>query len=108
MNVIWSVAMSREFLLSIHQTAAKANLPIVLLFVLWYCYKRGREERLLRENSDEAIDGSDRIEELPDDPTLPAPEPRVEDPSAESASASGVARTSAVEVGEASTVSRRA
>jgi hypothetical protein len=42
-------------------------LPIVLMFVLWYCYKRGREERLIKENGGEAVDGSDRIEELPDD-----------------------------------------
>ncbi|KJZ78005.1 hypothetical protein HIM_02642 [Hirsutella minnesotensis 3608] len=58
MNVIWSVALT------------------LLLFVLWYCHKRGREVRLERERSETAIDGSDRIEELPDDPALPAPEPR--------------------------------
>lgn len=58
MNVLWSVALS------------------LLLFVLWYCHKRGREVRLEKEKSDaEApIDGADRIEELPDDPALPAPE----------------------------------
>lgn len=52
-------------------------LIVVLMFVLWYCHKRGREVRLEKEKSDaEApIDGSDRIEELPDDPLLPAPEP---------------------------------
>ncbi|UKZ47014.1 hypothetical protein TrVGV298_001225 [Trichoderma virens] len=33
MNVIWSVALS------------------LLLVVLWYCYKRGREERILREEA---------------------------------------------------------
>jgi hypothetical protein len=46
------------------------------MFVLWYCHKRGREVRLEREKSEtEApIDGSERIEELPDDPQLPAPE----------------------------------
>ncbi|KAL7915724.1 hypothetical protein GGI35DRAFT_430516 [Trichoderma velutinum] len=33
MNVIWSVALS------------------LLLVVLWYCYKRGREERVLREEA---------------------------------------------------------
>ncbi|ODA76738.1 hypothetical protein RJ55_08009 [Drechmeria coniospora] len=60
MNVVWSVALS------------------LLLFVLWYCYKRGREERIEREKSASAIDGSDRIEELPDDPALPAPEPPAE------------------------------
>lgn len=45
------------------------------MFVLWYCYKRGREERLLKEQPETAVDGSDRIEELTDDPTLPAPHP---------------------------------
>lgn len=43
----------------------------MLLFVLWYCHKRGREVRLESERS---VDGSDRIEELPDDLALPAPE----------------------------------
>ncbi|EGX92770.1 hypothetical protein CCM_04143 [Cordyceps militaris CM01] len=63
MNVLWSVALS------------------LLLFVLWYCYKRGRETRLEREKSEndenEAIRDSDRFEELPDDLMLPAP-PRTE------------------------------
>ncbi|KAM4064633.1 RING-like domain-containing protein [Hirsutella rhossiliensis] len=68
MNVIWSVALT------------------LLLFMLWYCHKRGREVRLEREQSAVAIDGSDRIEELPDDPTLPAPEPRVADVSGRSSS----------------------
>lgn len=50
---------------------------VVLMFVLWYCHKRGREVRLEKEKADAEtpIDGSDRIEELPDDPLLPAPEP---------------------------------
>ncbi|OAQ96342.1 hypothetical protein LLEC1_01053 [Akanthomyces lecanii] len=59
MNVLWSVALS------------------LLLFVLWYCYKRGRETRLEREKTENTIDDSERFEELPDDPTLPAP-PRTE------------------------------
>ncbi|KAK2028099.1 hypothetical protein LX32DRAFT_414884 [Colletotrichum zoysiae] len=54
-NVIWSVAL------------------FLLLFVLWYCHKRGREERIKRENAPGIVDGSGRIEELPDDPALPAP-----------------------------------
>ncbi|WYZ45330.1 hypothetical protein EsH8_VIII_000646 [Colletotrichum jinshuiense] len=54
-NVIWSVAL------------------FLLLFVLWYCHKRGREERIKRENAPEIVDGAGRIEELPDDPALPAP-----------------------------------
>lgn len=40
--------------------------------MLWYCHKRGREVRLEGERT---VDGSDRIEELADDPALPAPEP---------------------------------
>lgn len=51
-NVLWSVAI------------------FLLLFVLWYCHKRGREVRLEAERTTEA---GDRIEELPDDPLLPAP-----------------------------------
>ncbi|KAG5973805.1 hypothetical protein E4U58_004138 [Claviceps cyperi] len=53
MNVIWGVALS------------------ILLFVLWYCHKRGRQVRLEGERT---VDGSHRIEELPDDLALPAPE----------------------------------
>ncbi|KAK3390310.1 RING-like domain-containing protein [Podospora didyma] len=59
-NVLWSLAL------------------FLLLFVLWYCHKRGRETRLEKEKTDaeadgkDTIDGSSRIEELPDDPTLPA------------------------------------
>ena len=61
---------------------ADADLLVVLMFVLWYCYKRGREERLKGEEEG-AVDGGDRIEELPDDPALPAPasvEPDSSDP----------------------------
>ncbi|PNP41779.1 hypothetical protein TGAM01_v207512 [Trichoderma gamsii] len=54
MNVIWSVALS------------------LLLVVLWYCYKRGREERMLRETEESeagpSIEAdSHRFEELSDD-----------------------------------------
>ncbi|KAK0388565.1 hypothetical protein NLU13_4808 [Sarocladium strictum] len=59
MNVIWSVAI------------------FLLMFVLWYCYKRGREQRLEREKG-EPIDGSDRIEELPDDLMIEGPPRRQE------------------------------
>ncbi|RGP65038.1 ring-like domain-containing [Fusarium longipes] len=57
-NVLWSVAL------------------FLLMFVLWYCHKRGREVRLEREKStsETPVDGSSRIEELPDDPLLPGPE----------------------------------
>ncbi|KAH8681316.1 hypothetical protein BX600DRAFT_505024 [Xylariales sp. PMI_506] len=58
-NVLWSVAL------------------FLLLSALWYCHKRGRETRLEREATEkqgDPIDGAVRIEELPDDPQLPAPE----------------------------------
>lgn len=58
-NVIWSLAL------------------FLLLFVLWYCHKRGREVRLDKEEKEKTgtVDGSSRIEELPDDPALPDPGP---------------------------------
>ena len=52
-----------------------ANRLSVLMFVLWYCHKRGREVRLEHEKSGEGtdlVDENDRIEELPDDPQPPA------------------------------------
>lgn len=55
-NVIWSVAL------------------FLLLFVLWYCHKRGKEVRLEREKSEQdAVDESRRIEELPKGAALPTP-----------------------------------
>ncbi|KAK3182355.1 hypothetical protein K4F52_006358 [Lecanicillium sp. MT-2017a] len=65
MNVLWSVALS------------------LLLFVLWYCHKRGRETRLDRERTESALDGEDRVEELPDDPMLKAPSTEVTPPEEE-------------------------
>ncbi|KAI0964806.1 hypothetical protein F4678DRAFT_454816 [Xylaria arbuscula] len=73
-NVLWSLAV------------------FLLLSMLWYCYKRGREVRLEREASeasaankdegegegkanDEEIEGRPRVEELPDDPMLNVPAP---------------------------------
>lgn len=49
---------------------------LVLMFVLWYCHKRGREVRLEKEKVDAEgeVDGSSRVEELPDDPQLQGPE----------------------------------
>ena len=53
------------------------TIDAVLMFVLWYCYKRGREVRLEQEkNGGEPIDGSDRIEELPDDLMIEGPPSR--------------------------------
>ena len=40
--------------------------------VLWYCHKRGKEVRLEKEAS-QKLEDEDRVEELPDDPALPAP-----------------------------------
>ncbi|KAI0546413.1 hypothetical protein F4679DRAFT_412701 [Xylaria curta] len=69
-NVLWSLAV------------------FLLLSMLWYCHKRGREVRLEREaeeekkmeegKGDEIIDGRARVEELPDDPMLAAPAPAPE------------------------------
>jgi hypothetical protein len=42
---------------------------LVLLFVFWYCHKRGKETRLLREKT---VDSDGRIIELEDDPMLDA------------------------------------
>lgn len=39
----------------------------VLLFVFWYCHKRGKEERLKQESR---LNSSGRIEELNDDPMI--------------------------------------
>ncbi|TVY58628.1 hypothetical protein LCER1_G000391, partial [Lachnellula cervina] len=49
----------------------------VLLFVFWYCHKRGREVRLERERNEkgEPIDSNGRVIELDDDPMLAAPGP---------------------------------
>ncbi|KAK0636913.1 hypothetical protein B0T17DRAFT_520245 [Bombardia bombarda] len=54
-NVIWSLAL------------------FLLLYVLWYCHKRGREVRLEKESVENVVDGAGRVEELPDDLALPAP-----------------------------------
>ena len=40
---------------------------IVLLFVFWYCHKRGRETRLEREKT---VDSNGRVVEVDDDPML--------------------------------------
>ncbi|POS79278.1 hypothetical protein DHEL01_v202339 [Diaporthe helianthi] len=48
-NAIWSIAL------------------FLLMFVLWYCHKRGREVRLEREKSAGAVEAGSRIEELSDD-----------------------------------------
>lgn len=45
---------------------------LVLLFVFWYCHKRGRETRLEREKT---VDSSGRVIELRDDPMIEAVSP---------------------------------
>merc|ERR1712000_499242 len=57
--------------------APKTRWPAFIgVNVLWYCYKRGREERLKLENGEGVpVEAGDRVEELPDDLTLPAPHP---------------------------------
>ena len=49
----------------------------MLLFVFWYCHKRGREVRLERERNEkgEPVDSNGRVIELDDDPMLGAPGP---------------------------------
>lgn len=51
-NAIWSIAL------------------FLLMFVLWYCHKRGREVRLEREKSAGAVEAGSRIEELSDDDSV--------------------------------------
>jgi hypothetical protein len=43
------------------------KFPTVLLFVFWYCHKRGRETRLEREAK---VDSEGRVIELDDDPMI--------------------------------------
>jgi hypothetical protein len=52
-------------------------VDVVLLFVFWYCHKRGREVRLERERNEkgEPIDSNGRVIELEDHPMLDAPGP---------------------------------
>ncbi|KAM0221565.1 hypothetical protein ACHAQD_005082 [Fusarium lateritium] len=54
----------------------KPGAVVSMLKAIVNALKRGREVRLEREKSatETPIDGSDRIEELPDDPLLPGPE----------------------------------
>lgn len=47
----------------------------VLLFVFWYCHKRGREVRLEKEGKAMTIDSEGRVVELDDDPMLSSSRP---------------------------------
>ena len=54
---------------AVHLASADSG-TIVLLFVLWYCHKRGRETRLAKEKFDsdgKPIADGDRFEELSSD-----------------------------------------
>jgi len=53
----------------------RTNIHVVLLFVFWYCHKRGREERLKREGEPVVVDSEGRIVELEDDPLLASSQP---------------------------------
>lgn len=61
-----------------HSGIAKRGMPLepseltllVLLFVFWYCHKRGKETRLIREKT---VDSNGRIVELEDDPMVEGP-----------------------------------
>lgn len=58
-------------------------MPVVLMFVLWYCYKRGREERLDKEKSagEASGDGAEGSEEREGQPTdVVDPDHRLEAP----------------------------
>ncbi|KAJ5040524.1 uncharacterized protein L3040_006178 [Drepanopeziza brunnea f. sp. 'multigermtubi'] len=59
----WPAFMGTNVLLSI--------ALFILLFVFWYCHKRGREVRLEKEAK---VDSEGRIIELDDDPMLPSGE----------------------------------
>ncbi|KAF8857676.1 hypothetical protein BDZ45DRAFT_426987 [Acephala macrosclerotiorum] len=59
----WPAFMGTNVLLSL--------ALFVLLFVFWYCHKRGREVRLEREGKVTTTDSEGRIVELEDDPMLP-------------------------------------
>ncbi|KAI9858353.1 MAG: hypothetical protein M1824_004374 [Vezdaea acicularis] len=57
-NVLWSLAL------------------FILLFVFWYCHKRGREVRLEKEKAEaDKLASEGRIEDLRDEPTNSAPIP---------------------------------
>ncbi|RKF59346.1 hypothetical protein OnM2_060004 [Erysiphe neolycopersici] len=65
MNVLklrWPAFMGTNILLSMGL--------FVLLFVFWYCHKRGKEERLKQESR---LSSEGRVEELDDDPMIENP-----------------------------------
>lgn len=58
----WPAFMGTNVLLSL--------ALFVLLFVFWYCHKRGREVRLEKEGKPVVVDSEGRIVELDDDPMI--------------------------------------
>ena len=69
MNVLWSLALFRKpsLLSSAH---AIANPCPVLLFVFWYCHKRGRETRLEKERLLTEAEIAQLDKEVAEDPNL--------------------------------------
>ena len=53
-------------------SSSPTDIFSVLLFVLWYCHKRGKEVRLLKES---IVDSEGRVVELDDDPLLGPADP---------------------------------
>jgi hypothetical protein len=68
-NVLLSLALFGKLnrLVSFHRDISTDSLSTVLLFVFWYCHKRGRETRLEKER---AVDSDGRVIELDDDPMI--------------------------------------
>ncbi|KAL5331764.1 hypothetical protein ACEPPN_001302 [Leptodophora sp. 'Broadleaf-Isolate-01'] len=76
-NVLLSLGLFGKLLLPLYPTLTPistvkivTHTRPVLLFVFWYCHKRGREVRLEREAK---VDSEGRIIELEDDVMLPGP-----------------------------------
>ena len=80
-NLLWSVAIFCEFTLRtgllpppIYPMVVLMDVT-VLLFVLWYCHKRGKEERLKKEEADKEGTANDGpiVEEPSDDEVADGP-----------------------------------
>ena len=72
MNVLWSLALFGTFSFPNFLTvAALANdVSSVLLFVFWYCHKRGRETRLEKERLLTEAEIAQLEKEIADDPAV--------------------------------------
>ena len=74
MNVLWSLALFGTFL-SLSLTPPSIPLPLtlcfpVLLFVFWYCHKRGRETRLEKERLLTEAEIAQMEKEIANDPAM--------------------------------------